>query len=99
MKTEDIYPDIAQHVETRFNTSNNDIQRESKKSKKKKVIGLMKDVLGGGIMKEFITVRPKMFTSLTDDSHVDVGKVSKRYKEICNQKRNQIPTLQRLLGK
>ena len=59
----------------------------------------MKDVLGGETMKEFIAVRPKMFTSLTDDGHVDVGKVSKRYKEICNQKRNQIPTLQRLLGK
>lgn len=59
----------------------------------------MKDVLGGGTMKEFIAVRPKMFTSLTDDGHVDVGKVRKRYKEICNQNRNQIPTLQRLLGK
>lgn len=59
----------------------------------------MKDVLGGETMKEFIAVRPKMFTSLTDDGHVDVGKVRKRYKEICNQKRNQIPTLQRLLGK
>lgn len=59
----------------------------------------MKDVLGGGTMKEFIAVRPKMFTSLTDDGHVDVGKVRKRYKEICNQKRTQIPTLQRLLGK
>ena len=59
----------------------------------------MKDVLGGGTMKEFIAVRPKMFTSLTDDGHVDVGKVRKRYKEICNQKRNQIPTLQRLLEK
>ena len=59
----------------------------------------MKDVLGGETMKEFIAVRPKMFTSLTDDGHVNVGKVRKRYKEICNQKRNQIPTLQRLLGK
>lgn len=36
VKTEDIYADIAQHVETRFNTSNNDIQRESKKVKTKK---------------------------------------------------------------
>lgn len=41
----------------------------------------MKDVLGGGTMKEFIAVRPKMFTSLTDDGHVDVGKVRKRYKK------------------
>ena len=32
-----------------------------------KVISLMKDVLGGKIITEFITLRPKTYSYLTDD--------------------------------
>ena len=39
--------------------------------KKKKVIGLMKDELGGKIITEFVTVRPKTYSYLTDDGKED----------------------------
>ena len=46
VKTEDIYKDIAEDVETRFDTSNLEIDRPLPKEKNKKVTGLMKDELG-----------------------------------------------------
>ena len=43
IKTEDIYTDIVKDVETRFDTSNYELDRSLPKIKNKKVIGLMKD--------------------------------------------------------
>ena len=45
-KTEDFYEDIADDVETRFDSSNYEINRPLPSGKNKKVIGLMKDELG-----------------------------------------------------
>ena len=56
-KTEDIYEDIAENVEKRFDTSNYKLKRLLPKGKNKKSIGLMKDELGGKIMKEFVCLR------------------------------------------
>ena len=39
--------------------------------KNKKVIGLIKDELGGKIIMEFVTLRPKTFPYLTDDCKED----------------------------
>ena len=60
IRTEDFYADIAEDVESRFNTSGYVPDRPLPVGKNKKVIGLMKDELGGKIMKEFISLRPKM---------------------------------------
>ena len=62
IKTEDFYKDIAEDVETRFDTSGYEPNRPLPIGKNKKVIGLMKDELGGKIMKEFIGLRPKMYS-------------------------------------
>ena len=62
IKTEDFYKDITEDVETRFNTSGYQLDKPLPIGKNKKVIGLMKDELGGKIMKEFISLRPKMYS-------------------------------------
>ena len=59
IKTEDIYVDIANNVEKRSGTSNYAIKRPLPTGKNKKVIGLMKDELGGKIMTELVGIRLK----------------------------------------
>ena len=63
IKTEDFYKDIAEDVETRFDTSGYVDNRPLPTGKNKKVIGLMKDELGGEVMKKFVSLRPKMYIS------------------------------------
>ena len=70
-KTEDFYKDIANDVEKRFDTSNYEADRPLSTGKNKKVIGLMKDELGGRIIQEFIALRPKTYSYLTDDCKED----------------------------
>ena len=67
IKTNDFYKDIANDVENRFDTSNYEVKRPLPTGKNKKIIGLMKDELGGNIITEFVTLRPKIYSVLTDD--------------------------------
>ena len=71
IKTEDFYKDIANDVEKRFDTSNYEVGRPLSTGKNKKVIGLMKDELGGRIITEFVALRPKTYSYLTDDCKED----------------------------
>ena len=71
IKTDDIYNDIAEDVETRFDTSNYELDRPLPKKKKKKVIGLMKDELGRKIMTKFVGLRAKTYKYLIDDGSED----------------------------
>ena len=59
IKTENFYEDIANDVEKRFDTSHYEVNRPLPKGKNKKVIGLMKDELGGNIMTEFAAIAIK----------------------------------------
>ena len=68
IKTDDIYKNIADEVETRFDTSNFEIDRPLPKGKNKKVIGLIKDESGGQIMKEFVGLRAKRYSCLKDNN-------------------------------
>ena len=68
IKTEDFYKDIAEDVETRSDTSGYEPDRPLPIGKNKKVIGLMKGELGGKIMKEFISLRPKMYRYRVEES-------------------------------
>ena len=65
IKTDDTYKDVAEGVETRFDTSNYELDR----GKSKKVSGLMKNELGGNIVAKFIGLRKKMYGYLIDDSN------------------------------
>ena len=71
IKTNDFYEDIANGVENRFDTSNYEVNRPLPMGKNKKVIGLMKDELGGKIITEFVTLRPKTYSYLTDNGKED----------------------------
>ena len=71
IKTEVFYGDIANDVEKRFDTSNYEVHRPLLTGKNKKVIGLMKDELGGNIMTEFVALRLKTYSYITDDCKED----------------------------
>ena len=64
IKTGDIY-NIAEDIETRFDTSIYELDRPLPKVKNKKVIGLIKDELGGTITKKFVGLRAKTYSYLT----------------------------------
>ena len=67
IKTKDFYKDIAMDVKERFDTSNCIYDRPLPIGVNKKVIGLMKDELGGGIITEFVALRPKAYSYITND--------------------------------
>ena len=64
IKTEDFYEDIANDVEGRFDTSGYSKTdfRPLPMGLNRKVIGLIKDDLGGKIMTEFVALRPKFYS-------------------------------------
>ena len=61
IQTEDFYADIADDMLERFNTSGYVDGRPLPTGKNKKVIGYMKDELGGKIMTEFVALRLKSY--------------------------------------
>ena len=71
IKTNDFYKDISNDLENRFDTSNYEVNRPLPTGKNKKVIGLVKDELGGIIIMEFITLRPKAYSFITDNGKED----------------------------
>ena len=71
IKTNDFYKDIANDFEKRFDTSNYEVNKPLPTGKNKKVIGLMKDELGGKIITEFVTLRPKTYSYSTDGGKED----------------------------
>ena len=76
IEKDDFYKDIAEDVPSRFDTSGYIPDRPLPVGLNKKVIGLMKDELGGEIMTEFVTLRPKMYAYKTGSAE------SKKCKEI-----------------
>ena len=71
IKTNDFYKDISYNVEKRFDTLDYEVNRPLPTAKNKTVIGLMKDELGGKIITEFVTLRPKTYSYLTNDGKED----------------------------
>ena len=71
IKTDDAYKNIAEDVETKFDTSNHELEKPLPKGKNKKVIGLMKDELGGKTMTKFVGLRAKTCSYLIDEDSED----------------------------
>ena len=71
IKTNDFYKDISDDVDSRFDTSNYEVKRPLLIGKNKKVIGLMKDELGGEIITEFIALITKTCSYLTNNDKID----------------------------
>ena len=71
IKTKYFYKDIADNVEKRFDTPNYEVDRPLPTGKNKKVIGLMKDEFRRRIIREFVALRPKTYSYLTDDCKED----------------------------
>ena len=67
VKTDDIYVDMAKHADL-YDTSNYPADHPLFSNINKKVIGKMKDELGGKMMTEFIGIRPKMYSYAGEDS-------------------------------
>ena len=82
-KKKDFHKDIADDVKNKYHSLNYEIRRPLPKGMNKKVIGLMKDELGGKIITEFVALKPKTFSYLTDDDK-NVKK-AKWTKKICNK--------------
>ena len=80
------YKDIAENVKTIFDTSNYEVGILLPKGKNKKLIGLMKDELGGKIMTKFVWLKAKTYSYLIDDESED--KKSKKHKKSVAQKEN-----------
>ena len=77
--TYDFYKDIAEDVPTRFDTSAHRSDRPLPVGLNKKVIGLMKEEIGGEIIEEFISLKPKLHSFKKSG-----GSVGKKCKGIKN---------------
>ena len=62
VKTDDIYKDISEVIERRFDTSNNELEKVLPKEKSNNVIGVMNDELSRKVMKEFVGLRAKPYS-------------------------------------
>ena len=79
IKSNDMYKDIEEDVETGFDTSNYELDRPLLKGKNKQVIGLMKNELSGKIMTKFVGLRAKTYSYLIDGSEDKKAKGAKKY--------------------
>ena len=98
VKTDDIYKDIVEDVETRFGTSSYEVNRPLHMGKNKKFIGLRKDELGEKIIKKFVGLRPKTY-SYQKDINDEYKKAKGTKKCIAKRKLNFriIKVVQKLL--
>ena len=84
LETDAIYNNIAKDFETRFDTSNHELDRPFLKEKNKRLIGYE---LGGKIMKKCVRLGTKTYSYLIDDSRVKTKK-NKRNKKVRHKKIN-----------
>ena len=86
IKTNDFYKGISDDVDNRFDTVNYEVKRPLPIGKNKNFIGLMKDELGGEIITEFIALRPKTYSYLTDNDKTDDKVILKSQQRFISNK-------------
>ena len=84
IKTKDFHKDVSQDVTKRLDTSNYTFDRPLPTGINKKVIGLMKDELGGDIITEFVALRPKAYSYITNN-FIEMKKAKGTKKCIVNK--------------
>ena len=84
IKTKDFCKDVSQDVNKRFDTSNYTFDRPLPTGINKKVIGLMKDELGGDIITEFAALRPKGYSYITNNL-IEIKKAKGTKKCVVNK--------------
>ena len=80
------FKEIAEDFEIIFDISNYELDRLLPKGKNKKVIGLVKDDLGGKIMTKFVELITKTYSYLMVDGS-EAKKGNKRHEKMCHQKK------------
>ncbi|XP_041371540.1 uncharacterized protein LOC121385070 [Gigantopelta aegis] len=73
VETEDIYSDFQKHANL-FDTSNYNLSHPLFSTVNAKVLGKMKDELGGSVMEEFVGLRPKMYSVLYEGKEKKIAK-------------------------
>ena len=68
VKMKDIYNDISEDVEKRFDTSNYEVDRPLPTGINKKLLGLMQDESRGKIITEFVRQISEPYSYLKDNS-------------------------------
>ena len=71
IKTDDIYKDIAEDFETKFDTLNSESDKLLPKEINKKFIGLVKNELSGKIMRTIVGLVVKSYSCLISDGSED----------------------------
>ena len=71
IKADDSYEDIAEDVETRFHTSNYELDRPLPKGNHENVIGSTKDEISGNVMTKLVGLRAKIYSYLIDGGSED----------------------------
>ena len=70
-RTDDVYKDIAEDVESKFDTSNYIFQMLLPKGKNRQVTDVIKDELGEKIMNKLVGSREKSYTYSINDGSED----------------------------
>ena len=71
IKTDEFYKDIAEDVQTRFDTSSYELDRPLPNGRNKKLTGIMKDELSEKIMTKFVGLRLKTYSYLIGEGNED----------------------------
>ena len=66
-----VFGKTMENVRNHRDTSNYEVDRPLSAGKNKKVIRLLKDELGGRVITEFVALRPKTYSCLTNDFKED----------------------------